>query len=329
MLHDSVADAQIETVLGPIPPSSAGVTMAHEHVLIDAWPMFHTYDAILDDEDLAIRELAPLFEAGGRTLVDCTTIGIGRDPDALVRVSRATGLNIVMGAGWYREAVYPAFIRESSVSELADLLVAELMVGVGDGGVRAGIIGEIGTERGRISAAEERVFRAAAEAQRRTGAAIWTHTTNAGDLALEQIGLLTSCGVPVDRIVVSHVGDRITPGRLDAIAATGVYVSIDNVGYVGSGYPGDDVRADHVARLVRHGLTDRILLSGDTCTRSALLAYGGDGFARVITTFLPRLRDRGIEESAIVTMTVTNPARALAIAGQQGSRAAPRPSIGR
>jgi phosphotriesterase-related protein len=303
---------RIQTVLGPIDPSDVGTTLGHEHVLIDGWAIWRSYDSILDDEELAIRELAALVEAGGRTIVDCTSMGIGRDPDALVRVARATGLNIVMGTGWYREAVYPPEIRESSVSELADRLTEELTEGVGAGRVRAGFIGEIGTERGRISSAEERVFRAAAEAQRRTGVAIWTHTTNAGELALEQIALLTATGVPVARIVVSHVGDRITPWRLDAIAATGVYVSIDNIGYVDGGYPSDDVRADHVVRLVRDGFGDRILLSGDTCTRSALLAYGGAGYARVQRTFIPRLRDRGISEEAIAAMLTVNPAAVLA-----------------
>jgi predicted metal-dependent phosphotriesterase family hydrolase len=308
-----MANARIQTVLGPIDAAAAGLTLAHEHIFIDAWAISRSYDAILDDEELAIRELGALVEAGGRTLVDCTSIGIGRDADALVRVARATGLNIVMGTGWYRELVYPPLVRESTVADLADRLVAELTVGIGDARVRAGFIGEVGTERGRISSAEERVFRAAAEAQQRTGVSIWTHTTNGGDLALEQIALLTSAGVPVERIVVSHVGDRITSGRLDALAATGVYLSIDNIGYVGGGYPGDDVRAAHVARLVREGAGERVLLSGDTCTRSALLAYGGGGYARVITSFLPRLRDRGVEEAAIETMLVANPARALAI----------------
>jgi predicted metal-dependent phosphotriesterase family hydrolase len=308
-----MAGPRIQTVLGPIDPSEASVTLAHEHVLIDAWAFSRSYDAILDDEELAIRELGALVEAGGRTVVDCTSIGIGRDPDALVRVARATGLNIVMGTGWYRELVYPPIIRESGVAELADRLVEDLTVGIGDARVRAGFIGEVGTERGRISAAEERVLRAAADAQRRTGVAIWTHTTNAGDLALEQVSLLTGAGVPVERIVVSHVGDRITPGRLDALASTGVYLCIDNIGYVGAGYPSDDVRAEHVARLVRDGLADRVLLSGDTCTRSALLAYGGEGYARVLSTFVPRLRERGVSEGAITAMLVTNPAAILAV----------------
>lgn len=303
----------IQTVTGPIRAADLGITMGHEHVVFDAWEMFRTYDSVLDDEALAAAELRAYASAGGQSVVDCTNEGIGRQPDALARVSVAAGVQIVMGAGWYRAAVYPPTIRWSSSDELADVLVAELERGVGDSGVRAGFIGEIGTERGRIAAAEERVFRAAARAHRRTGVSIWTHTTNAGELALEQIELLTSEGVPVDRIVVSHMGVRIDFARLAAVAATGCYMSIDNVGYVGAGYPPDERRVDNVVELVSRGFTERVLLGGDTCTKSLLLAYGGAGYGRVLETFVPRLRERGVTEPQIDTMLRANPARALAV----------------
>lgn len=302
----------VQTVTGPVPPDELGPTLAHEHVLIDGWAMSRTYDAILDDEELAERELRLAAGSGVRTIVDCTSVGLGRRPDALARISRATGLRIVMGSGWYREAVHPPIIRESSVADLARILVAELEEGVEGSGIRAGFIGEIGTERHRISAAEERVLRAAALAQRATGVAIWTHTTNGGELGVEQVALLGEAGVPPERIAVSHVGDGVTFGRLAAIAATGAYLSVDNIGYEGGGYPSDDVRADNVARLAAEGHGARVLLSGDTCTRSALTAYGGAGYGRVFETFLPRLRSRGLDEADIDRMIVENPARLLA-----------------
>lgn len=309
---DTAGEPLVQTVTGAIPAAELGPTLAHEHIVFDGWAVSGTYDAILDDEELAIRELDALSGSNVRTIVDCTSIGIGRDPAALARISRVTGMNIVMGTGWYREVVYPPLIRESSVAELADLLLVDLHDGADGSAVRAGFIGEIGTERYRISAAEERVFRAAAQAQRQTGVAIWTHTTNGGDLALEQIALLAEEGVPVDRIAISHVGDGVTYTRLAAIAATGAYLSVDNIGYEGGGYPSDEVRADNVARLLAEGHGDRVMLSGDTCTRGALRAYGGLGYGRVTDTFLPRLRSRGVDEAAIERMTVENPARLLA-----------------
>lgn len=308
----------VQTVTGPVGAAELGVTLGHEHVLLDGWEMFRSYDAILDDEALAIDELRALREAGAETVVDCTTIGLGRDPDALRRVSEASGIRIVMGAGWYRRAVYPSYVREADVDELADRLVVDLTMGADGTDVRAGFIGEIGTERHRIAAAEERVFRAAARAHQRTGVAIWTHTTNGGDLALEQVELLTSLGVPVERIVVSHVGDRIGFERLRALAATGVGLSIDNIGYTGGGYPPDDVRVRNVLRLLEGGSLDQVLLAGDTCSRSMLRAYGGPGYGRVLDPFVPALRAAGVDEASIEAMLISNPARMLAVVSSGG-----------
>ena len=186
----------IVTVQGPIAASQAGYTLSHEHLLCDLWDLARSYDSILDDESLAIRELAEYSEAGGRTLIDATSCGLGRNPGALRRISEATGVQIVMGAGWYRECFYPAIVFEKDTNALADLIVSEVTQGAEGTDVRAGIIGEIGTERKHITPAQERVFRAAARAQRRTGACIMTHTTHFGELALEQIALLQEEGVP-------------------------------------------------------------------------------------------------------------------------------------
>ncbi|PYT35782.1 MAG: hypothetical protein DMG58_01165 [Acidobacteria bacterium] len=165
-------------------------------------------------------------------------------------------------------------------------------------GVRAGIIGEIGTERKHITPAEERVFRASARAQRRTGACVMTHTTHFGELAMEQIALLREENVPANRIAISHLGDRHDTKQLLGIAQEGVFVSVDNIGYVGNGYPPDEVQ---------------VVLGGDICQKSHLAAYGGKGYAHVPRCFLPLLRANGIREEAILQMTVANPARMLDI----------------
>ena len=156
-------------------------------------------------------------------------------------------------------------------------------------------------------------------AQRSTGVAIWTHATNGGDLALEQVELLASEGVPADRIVVSHVGDRIGFDRLRALAATGVGLSIDNIGYTDGGYPPDGVRIRNVLRLLDAGFGDQVLLSGDTCTRSMLRAYGGPGYARMLDSFVPALRAAGVDDAAIDRMLVGNPARFLAVSAAVSS----------
>ncbi len=304
----------IVTVKGPIPVSQAGYTLSHEHLLCDLWALARSYDSILDDESLAIRELAEYREAGGRTLIDATSCGLGRNPSALRRISEAAGIQIVMGAGWYRECFYPAIVFEEDTNALADLIVSEVTQGADGTDVRAGIIGEIGTERKHITPAQERVFRAAARAQRRTGACIMTHTTHFGELALEQIALLQEEGVPAGRIVISHLGDRHDTRELLKIAQQGVFMSVDNIGYVGQGYPDDEVRARNVALLTGEGHLAQIVLSGDICQKTHLAAYGGKGYAHVPRLFVPLLHKNGLSEEATHQMTVVNPARMLDIA---------------
>ena len=196
----------IVTVRGPIEATQAGYTLSHEHLLCDLWPIVRSYDGILDDESLAVRELEAYSNAGGRTLVDVTSGGLGRNPRALRRISETSGIHVVMGAAWYREDVYPRCVYELDSSALAEHIVKEVMEGVDETDVRAGVIGEIGTERKFITPAQERVFRASARASLRTGASIVTHTTHFGELALEQIALLREEGVRPGRIVISHLG---------------------------------------------------------------------------------------------------------------------------
>ena len=303
----------IQTVLGPIDPSDLGVTLMHEHTLVDAWEWGGRlgYDSTVDDEELLVEELAFYRDAGGSALVDVTPIGLRRDPSGMRRLAEATGLHIIMGCGWYRERVYPAYIRELSTNALADMLVKELEEGV-EGGIRPGIIGEIGTERFHVTPAEEKVFRAAARAQRATGATVTTHTTHFGDLAHEQMEILMEEGVPPERIVIGHLGERRgVKGEL-AIAERGVYVEIDHVGRPASaGTQPEWRRARNVAELVQAGYLERVLISMDICCNSLLHWNGGHGFDYLLTTFVPLLQEEGLTEEQIRIILVDNPVRVL------------------
>ena len=204
-------------------------------------------------------------------------------------------------------------VYEKTSAELGDILVTHLTEGIDGTDIRAGFIGEIGTERGHITAHEERVFRAAARASVATGAPIWTHTTHFGELAVEQIDLLEDAGVDPSTIVVNHLGDREDTSGLLEIAKRGVYLSIDNIGYTGEGYPSDDVRVRSVMALAEAGYLDKTVLGTDIGTRAALRSYGGRGFAWLIENFVPRLRASGLNQSAIDALTTDNVASALTI----------------
>jgi predicted metal-dependent phosphotriesterase family hydrolase len=149
----------IMTVKGPIAPADAGFVLSHEHLLCDLWSIVRSYDGILHDEQLASAELKRFKEAGGQTLVEVSSIGLGRNPEGLLRISSDTEVHVVMGSAWYREEGYPQYIYQLGVNELAKKIVDDVTLGVNGTGIRAGVIGEIGTERYHITPAQERVFR--------------------------------------------------------------------------------------------------------------------------------------------------------------------------
>jgi predicted metal-dependent phosphotriesterase family hydrolase len=305
----------IQTVLGPIQPDAFGTTLVHEHTFCDLWEWGGRldYNTIVDDEGLLVDELRCYRDAGGSALVDVTPEGVGRNPAGLRRLAERTGLHVVMGCGWYRERVYPAYVYEMSANQLADRLISELSNGVDASGVRPGIIGELGTERFHITPAEERVFRAAARAQRSVGVTISTHTTHFGELALDQVTLLREEGVPPERIIIGHLGERRDTSDIVSVAATGVFVQIDHVGRPASaGTQPERRRARNVVEVARAGHLEQVLISMDICANSQMHWNGGHGYDYLLKSFVPLLLEEGLTEAEVHAILVDNPRRALA-----------------
>lgn len=297
------------TVNGPVESSALGVTLPHEHVLVDLRHSLSKFDAILDDEELAVDELRALRAAGGGTVVDMTNAGMGRDVQALQRIAARSGVHIVASTGYYTEPYYTQEVHRLPINRLADVLVDELVTGIDGTGIRAGIIAEIGTGRDFISPAEERVFRAAARAQRMTGAAIYTHTY-LEQLVLEQLEILRDEGADLQRVVVGHLGDFRNLDRVYAVAETGAFLGIDHIGMTVQ--QTDRQRAKSVARLIHDGFAPQLLMSLDICQKSRLHWYGGNGYDYLLTGFLPLLREEGVDPAVIRSILVENPARLLA-----------------
>ena len=302
---------EVITVNGLIRPDEMGVTYPHEHLFLDAMDHYasYGYQLVIDDEDMMAQEIEEYTRLGGRTVCDVTLDEIGRDPLRLSRFSKRAGIHVLMGCGWYRDFGYPPIVAEKTSRELAEVLVREIEVGVGETGIRAGFIGEIGTGRHSIKPAEERVFRASALAQARTGVVITTHTTRWGTLALEQIAMLEEFGADLSRIIIGHLGDRVGVHHLLPIAEKGVYLEVDNIGYLD--YQPEWVRADNVAALVKEGFVNRVLLSEDICMLNHLKYTGGKGYGYIFEVFLPLLKERGITDEQIHQMMVVNPANAF------------------
>ena len=308
---------RVMTVAGPIPPERIGFTLPHEHTGIALWHVPNRWDywELTPDEELITEELRDFRRRGGSTLVDLTLPGVGRDPERLRRLSLATRVQLVMGTGWYRQAYYPpeAGIDHRSVDELAAEMIAELEDGVGETGVRPGIIGEIGTDKPWLSAQEERVHRAAARASRQTGMAISTHAVMS-PVGLDQLRVFAEEGVDPARVVIGHADSYPNLDHHLAILDQGANLSFDFLGQrFGTEEATEPRIIELLVELLERGYADQLLLSQDVCHNAQLKANGGFGYVYLQQHFLPKLRTAAVGEGEIERMTVLNPRRILTI----------------
>ncbi|HEY6608387.1 MAG TPA: phosphotriesterase-related protein [Candidatus Limnocylindria bacterium] len=308
---------RVMTVSGPIPPDKLGFTLPHEHTGIALWHIEGRWDywELTPDEDLITDELRDFRRRGGGTLVDLTLDGVGRDPHRLRRLSSTTGLNIVMGSGWYRGAYYPAEVRvdRRTVDDLAAEIIREHDDGVGDTGIRPGIIGEIGTDKPWVSATEERVHRAAARASLATGMAITTHGVQSA-VGLAQLRIFTDEGVDPSRVVIGHADSHLDIDFYLAVLDAGANLGFD---FLGHRFGVEDTLeprlVETIVELLERGYASQLLLSQDVCHNRQLKAHGGFGDVYLHQHFLPTLRTAAVGEGEIKAMTIDNPARILTL----------------
>ncbi|MFC9919673.1 phosphotriesterase family protein [Agromyces binzhouensis] len=332
--------ADVMTVRGPVPPSELGRVMPHEHLLSltpGPWLTTGTRD---DRIALAVGALAGLEARGFGTVVDLSPYGVvGRDPDGaeiamLAEISERTGLHIVSGTALYLEAYAPAWAREATLDELTARFVADAVDGIGGSGIRAGIFGEQATSLGEITPFEDRVLRAVARAHRETGLAIMTHTTH-GTMAHEQVDLLASEGVDLDRVVIGHLDTQLSVDLARSILDRGALIAVDTIGKEvwdfflepaadrpDGEFPkrsfarSDRGRVEFVAELVADGYADRIVLAQDLTGAEVWMnpgTHGQLGYAHLADRFLPALAAHGVPEDAIERMTARTPARLLEV----------------
>jgi phosphotriesterase-related protein len=301
----------IRTVTGDIDPEALGFTYMHEHLIgAETRPDGDT-DLNLDDEAAAITELKLFYDAGGRGLVEMTPKDHTRNPQALKRISEASGVQIVGVTGFIKAASAQPFVEGKTVRQLADEMIRDVSESIGDTGIRAGVI-KAGSSKNEIKPIEERVFRAAAIAHRETGAPISTHT-DGGTMALEQIALLRSGGVSPERMLIGHLDRHMDWDYHLAVANTGVHFGYDQ--FSKARYYPDELRVEFIVRMVQAGFRDQLALSGDLARRSNFPSYGaegGAGYTHIILRVVPMLMDAGLTQDDIDAIFIHTPARLLA-----------------
>ena len=356
-MANSAISGKVQTVSGTIAPEALGITLCHEHLLVDLtawfsepeeasqkalayqpvcmenlhWLHYHAANNLdnltILDEELAVKEAVRFKLAGGDSIVDLSNIGLARDPLALKRIARATGLNIVMGCGYYVEQTRPAEFAQKSEDQIADEIVKDVTVGVGNTGVKSGIIGEIGC-RDPLSESDRKLLRSAAIAQQRTGAPMNIHPGYPNfESPMEIVGLLKDAGANLGHTVMSHVCSL--DADTDAIcklAESGCYLEYDLFGrapgvIIGSGQSqamdfmevlSDGKQIDIIRKLIKLGYLEKIIISHDVCHKIRLHHYGGSGFDHILVFVVPLMRAMGMTDEQIDTILIENPRRLMA-----------------
>ena len=343
---------QLQTVLGPIAADAVGIALPHEHLLIDFKVMFvepaaasdkgrawepvslanlgwvrQNFNSNLDnlrltDERVAADEILLFKHAGGRTVVDPTPKTLARDPLALARIARATGLNVVMGAGYYVAASHPPDMDRRTVDELTREMTADVTAGVGDTGVRSGVIGEIGATWPWTDN-EKKVLRAAVAAQRDTGAPLMVHPGRHPRAPMEIAEFIQKERGDLRRTIMCHICRTIADVKaVIDLARTGIWLEYDLFGLENSYYPyqpsfdmpNDGGRMAHVLALIEAGHQDQLLLSHDIAYKTSLVTYGGYGYHHLLVNVVPRLRMKGVDDAGLKRLLVDNPTRAFSFA---------------
>ena len=265
----------------------------------------------------SLPELEDFARAGGFCLVDLTPMGMGRDPDALVRASEEAGVHVVMGTGIYHETHHPEAIAGLTDEGIAEILIREVTEGVEGSDVRAGIIGEQGTFTGPMTEREAVVFRASAIAAVETGVAVTTHT-HLGRNALDQIDVLVSQGLAPDRIVIGHLDDGEPDlDLIREIIARGAWAQFDDIGYeyyterLKIQMTTDVVRARKLAQLAEEGVTGQVILASDFGMQRHLQARGGPGLVVLADGFRRTALGEGVPVEVLDQCMITNPATIL------------------
>ena len=340
---------KIQTVLGAIDGVKLGITLPHEHLFADQTDAFMEPAAVAEknfayqpitlenrwwvaahhmsnmdnlsfwDEELIIKEASYYKHVGGSTIVCLSNKGLGRDPLALSRIARVTGLNVIMGSGYYTANTHPADMNKRTEDDIADEIVHDLTLGVAGTGIRAGIIGEIGCSC-PLTDNERKVLVAAAKAQQFTGVPLNIHPGRDPKAPPQIMEILTKAGADLNRTVMSHIERTIrNPEDRLRLAEMGCYLEYDHFGFESYfqreialiDMPNDHQRVNEIIVLIERGYLKQILISQDICLKTRLRSYGGHGYDHILQNVIPLMQAKGMSAKQINTIIIENPKRLL------------------
>ncbi len=306
---------RIHTIKGPVDGDSLGLILPHEHLFTDLrGPSAPDYAR--GDPSTVIKVVKPYLAeastAGVTALVECSTIGVGRNLTILQKLAEATPIHIIAPTGVYRDAYIPASLREAGVDELAELWTRELLEGIEGTSIRAGFIKLAMSDDGP-TALEIRNLKAAVKASQNTGAVIGSHTIG-GIVAEKEMDVLEQAGLDLHRFIWIHAQTEPDITKLKDAARRGAYIELDTVG---APFQSQPELFETTIALIETGFIDHLLLSHDAgwynpARPDGLPDDGYRGYTALTRDFIPELLKRGIDAELVRQITVDNPIRAFA-----------------
>jgi phosphotriesterase-related protein len=304
--------ATVQTALGPVDTAELGPTLMHEHIVTrspgvhENWPHLFDRPGILA---IAERKMADLHRRGIRSIVDLTTVDLGRDIDLIVDVARRSPVHVIVATGvWWMPQRY---FNAHGVDDVAALFIRDITRGIGASGVKAAII-KCATDTAGVTPVIENILRASARAQRATGVPISTHTWAAGRSGEAQQAIFAQEGVDLGRVIIGHSGDSDDLGYLRGLMERGSTIGMDRFGL--EHFLPTARRVEVLARLCAEGYAGKMVLSHDANCWTDMLSEDDKRrtrplwhYTHISDDILPALRRAGVSEAQIEQMLVGNP----------------------
>ena len=297
----------INSVLGSLDTANLGFTLMHEHIMVAAAGVFRDYPELLGSNPMerVVDELKKAKEGGIDTIVDATTLDLGRNVDLLAEASRRSGVNIIACTGWWLDI--PRYFAGVSAGQLAQVFTREIEQGIPNTGVRAGIL-KSASDMAGVTPEAEIVLRAVARAHLKTDVPIMLHSYSPGRVGRQQLAVLKEEGVDLRRVKMDHSNDTTDVEYLVWLLEQGCYLGLDR-------YPGHNVsplvRTKTMKALIDAGYTGRLCPSHDRTilhvtaanpeiTEEERLKLNPYGYLYIKKVVFSQLREMGVSEACLL-----------------------------
>ncbi|MBW2085113.1 MAG: phosphotriesterase-related protein [Deltaproteobacteria bacterium] len=306
--------AIINSVLGPLDTTDLSFTLMHEHIMVAAAGVYQDYPELLGSNlmDLAVEGLIKAKEGGVDTVVDLTTLDLGRNIELLAEASRRSGVNIIACAGWWLDV--PRFFAGVSADQMAGMFIREIEQGISGTDIKAGLLKSASDILG-VTPDAEIMLRGVARAHLRTGVPIALHSYSPGQIGRQQLEILKEEGVNLSRVKLDHSNDTTDVEYLTWLLDQGCFLGLDR-------YPGWNVsplaRTRTMKALLDAGYADRLCPSHDgsiirimaanpLISEEERLRRNPHGFLYIKKVVFPQLRDMGVSEEVLRSLCVDGP----------------------